>query len=152
MLKSQGQNRSIGLQCTNYYWVHLTPRIWFTGLGLVLLSKDLLFQELMSTHLMVGDSKVSGDIPWPWWVILILTEAVMNWKCSLFLAVLGFELGASLLLGRHCTTWATSPALFCVGYFRDGVLGTISLGWLQIVIFLIFASRVARFTSMSHWH
>jgi hypothetical protein len=28
-----------------------------------------------------------------------------------FLAILGFELGASLLLGRCSTTWATLPAL-----------------------------------------
>jgi hypothetical protein len=47
----------------------------------------------------------------------------------LFLVVLGFEFGASCLLGRHSSTQATPPALFCVGFFRDRVLSTICLGW-----------------------
>jgi hypothetical protein len=41
---------------------------------------------------------------------------------SFFLAVLGFELRAPHLLGRHFPTWTTPPALFCVGYFPDRVL------------------------------
>jgi hypothetical protein len=34
----------------------------------------------------------------------------------------GIDLRASSFLGRHSTTWATPPALFCVGYFWDRVL------------------------------
>jgi hypothetical protein len=47
---------------------------------------------------------------------------------------------------------STSP-FFCVcdRFFRDRVWQTLYLGWLQTVILLISASRVARITSMSHW-
>jgi hypothetical protein len=66
---------------------------------------------------------------------------------------LGFELRASCLLGRHSTTCASLLALFCIGYFQDMVLWTISLGWLQTMILLIFASWVARITVVvSHQH
>jgi hypothetical protein len=54
----------------------------------------------------------------------------------------------NLMLARHC---ATQPALFCDGLFRDRVLWTICLGWLQISILLICASWVARIAGMSHW-
>jgi hypothetical protein len=37
-------------------------------------------------------------------------------RVFLVLAALESRLRVSHLLGRHCTTWATSPALFCVGY------------------------------------
>jgi hypothetical protein len=40
-------------------------------------------------------------------------------------AVLGFELMASHLLGKHFTTWTTPSTLFTVGYFQDSVLWTI---------------------------
>jgi hypothetical protein len=64
----------------------------------------------------------------------------------------GFELMASWLLSRYFTTWATSPTLFCVGFFWDTVSQTSCLGWLQTVILLISASWVARIAGMSHWH
>jgi hypothetical protein len=54
------------------------------------------------------------------------------------------------LLDRCFITWATPPALFCVGYFWDGVLLTICLGWPQTIILLISASRVTRITGVSH--
>jgi Trk-type K+ transport system membrane component len=41
------------------------------------------------------------------------------------LVLLGLELWASHLLGRHYTVWASLPALFHVGYFQDRVLRTI---------------------------
>jgi hypothetical protein len=39
-----------------------------------------------------------------------------------FFEVLGFELRVSHLLGRHGTTWAMPPALFCFSYFLGRVL------------------------------
>jgi hypothetical protein len=68
-----------------------------------------------------------------------------------FFVVLEFKLRTSCLLGRH--TWATLPALFCLGYFWDRVSWTICPDWLQTVILLISASWVARITNMSlqHW-
>jgi hypothetical protein len=48
------------------------------------------------------------------------------------LVVLEFELRASHfshLLGRHSYYWATPPALFCAGIFRDRVSGTILGSW-----------------------
>jgi hypothetical protein len=37
----------------------------------------------------------------------------------IYFAVLGFEIRASHLVGRHSTTGATLPALFCVGYSQE---------------------------------
>jgi hypothetical protein len=68
-----------------------------------------------------------------------------------FLVVLGFELRASHLPDRWSITWATPLALFCVVYFQDRILLTISLGWLWTSILLISASWVARITGVSHW-
>jgi hypothetical protein len=65
--------------------------------------------------------------------------------------ILGLELRASHLPGRHSTTQVILPPLFCVGYFQDGVSGTISLGWPQIEILLISTSRVPRIADVSHW-
>jgi hypothetical protein len=36
-------------------------------------------------------------------------------------AIVGFELKASHLLGRHFSTWAMSPTLFALGYFPDSL-------------------------------
>jgi hypothetical protein len=47
---------------------------------------------------------------------------------SFFWWYMRFELWASLLVGRHSTTWATLPALFCVGDFQDKASQTICLG------------------------
>jgi hypothetical protein len=47
--------------------------------------------------------------------------------------------------------WVTSPALFCDGFFQDGVSWTICLGWLRTMILLISASWVARMIGVSHW-
>jgi hypothetical protein len=66
--------------------------------------------------------------------------------CSLFFflnSVLGFELRASHLLGRWSTTWATPPALLCVGFFQDRISWTICPGWLSV-------SQRARVTGVSH--
>jgi hypothetical protein len=52
----------------------------------------------------------------------------------IYFVVLGFELKASYLLGRHSTTWA----LFCVGYFWDGISWTICPDWLWTSILLSF--------------
>jgi hypothetical protein len=68
-----------------------------------------------------------------------------------FLSVLGFELRTSLLVGRCCTTWATLPTLFCVGYFWDRISWNICLGWLWTFILLISASWGARITGVRHW-
>jgi hypothetical protein len=54
-----------------------------------------------------------------------------------FLVVLGFELRASHLLGRHFTIWVTLPALFLIVYFQDRVSQTICPGWLPTMILLI---------------
>jgi hypothetical protein len=50
-------------------------------------------------------------------------------------------------------TLGPSPPAFLVnGFFRDRVLWTICLGWLQTAILLISASWVARITGVSHQH
>jgi hypothetical protein len=43
-------------------------------------------------------------------------------------------------------------SFFVMGFFRDRVLQTICLGWLQTVILLISASLVARITDRTHQH
>jgi hypothetical protein len=68
----------------------------------------------------------------------------------IYLLVLGFELRALCMLSRHSTTWATLPALFCVGDFWDKVLWTICQGWPWAEIFLISVSWIARIIGMSH--
>jgi hypothetical protein len=65
----------------------------------------------------------------------------ISWELTK-LKFLRFELRASCLLGRHSTTSAPLPTLFCVGYFQDRVWWIICLGWLQIPILLIAASWV----------
>jgi hypothetical protein len=62
-----------------------------------------------------------------------------------FLVVLGLKLRAFTL--RH----SISP-IFCDGFFRDRVSGTICPGWLQTSILLISVSWVARIIGMSHLH
>jgi hypothetical protein len=78
--------------------------------------------------------------------------------------VLGFELWASCLLDGYFNKllllqywglnsgppWATPPALFCDGIFRDRVSWTIYPSWLWTAILLISASWVARITGVSH--
>lgn len=45
-----------------------------------------------------------------------------------FFSVLGFEFGASRLLGRPCTTWATPPAFFKLQlFFRYGRIFSLGL-------------------------
>jgi hypothetical protein len=68
-----------------------------------------------------------------------------------FFHVMEFELRASCLLDRHSSTWATPPALFCIGCFQDRVSGIICQAWLRIAILLISTSWVARITGVSHW-
>jgi hypothetical protein len=54
---------------------------------------------------MLNNPCTSGMKPTYLWCMTCL-------MCSFsFLAALGFELRASLLLSRHSTTWATSPTL-----------------------------------------
>jgi hypothetical protein len=45
---------------------------------------------------------------------------------------------------------STSGPYFCDGFLWDKVSRTICLGWLQTVILLISASRVARIIGISH--
>jgi hypothetical protein len=54
------------------------------------------------------------------------------------------------LLGKCSTTWGTPTVLFCVRYFPDRVLWTVSLGWLATKILVISASWVTRTTCVSH--
>jgi hypothetical protein len=65
---------------------------------------------------------------------------------------LGFELRASRLQSRCCTTWATPPVHFALVLLEMGVSWTIFLGWPQTEILPILASQVARITGVSHWH
>jgi hypothetical protein len=53
-------------------------------------------------------------------------------------------------LNSDPTPWATPPALFCEGFFRDRFSWTISPGWPQTSILLISASWIAVITGMSH--
>jgi hypothetical protein len=55
-------------------------------------------------------------------------------------------------LNSGLTSWATSPAVFCDGFFRDRVSWTFCLGWLRTEVLLISASWVARITGVSHRH
>jgi hypothetical protein len=80
----------------------------------------------------------------------ILFTKVRKRMCLFFLVVLGFEFRALYLLERQSTTWATLPALFCVGCFLDRVFQIICLNWLQTVILLISASWIARIIGVSH--
>jgi hypothetical protein len=76
----------------------------------------------------------------------VLVKSLNQFVCLFVLVRLGFELRASHSLSSWSTTWATSPvhfALFCSGYFGDGVLQTIFLGWLRTSILLISASQIA---------
>jgi hypothetical protein len=77
---------------------------------------------------------------------------VMKSLFFFFLAVLGFELRASSLLGRHSYHHLTIPfALFLWWIFWDRVSWTICVSWLGTVILLTSASWVARIAGVSHW-
>jgi hypothetical protein len=52
-----------------------------------------------------------------------------------FVAVLGFELGTSHLLGRLSTTWPPPPVLFHSGYFEDRVLIFAQVSWIEILFY-----------------
>jgi hypothetical protein len=43
-------------------------------------------------------------------------------KHNFFWGEVRFELRACACLGRWCTTWATLPVFFCIGYFWDRIL------------------------------
>jgi hypothetical protein len=53
--------------------------------------------------------------------IHLLMDAMVVPPSLFFFWVPGFELGVLHFLGRRSTTWATSPAPYCVGYFRDRI-------------------------------
>jgi hypothetical protein len=64
----------------------------------------------------------------PSWSLVISWDLGIELHCqcppltvTIILMVLGFQLGASLLLDRHSTTCTVPLALFCSGYFRDRV-------------------------------
>jgi hypothetical protein len=91
-----------------------------------------------------------------------------------FFVVLEFELKASCLPDRGCTTWVMSQPFFffflvlglelkaftlnhsaspfCDRYFQDRFSQTICPSWLRTTILLISASWVAKITGMSHQH
>jgi hypothetical protein len=52
------------------------------------------------------------------------------------------------LQALYCLSHTSSS--FCSGYFRDGVLQTICLGWPQTTILLISASQALRIIGVSH--
>jgi hypothetical protein len=62
--------------------------------------------------------------------------------------VLGFELRASCLL--YSTTWATPPALFCVGYFKIGSHELFPQAGFELWSSWSLPSWIARITGMSH--
>jgi hypothetical protein len=82
--------------------------------------------------------------------LIFLARSKVLCVCVCVCVVVGFELRASLLPGRHSATWATPPALFCIGYFQARVSRTICLGWPWTMILLITVSWVARITGVSH--
>jgi hypothetical protein len=57
------------------------------------------------------------------WVKLYSVVVYFEWELliELFLAVLGFELSVSFLLGWHSTTSVILTALFCTEYFQDRI-------------------------------
>jgi hypothetical protein len=52
--------------------------------------------------------------------------------------------------GLHTSTLCLTPSVHFDGYFGDGALRTICLGWPQTVILPISVSQVARITGVSH--
>jgi hypothetical protein len=54
-------------------------------------------------------------------------------------------------LNSGSTPWATLPALFVMGSFRDGSQELLVRGRLQTMILLISASWVTRITGVSQW-
>jgi hypothetical protein len=82
-------------------------------------------------------------------LILVLMPLPLDSCVTFFFFVgLGFEFRA-LHLQNRCLSHTSSP--FCPGYFGDGVLQTLCLGW-PCTIFPISASQVARITGVSYWH
>jgi hypothetical protein len=63
----------------------------------------------------------------------------------------GFTLTKQALIMQAPYHLSHTSSSFCCGYFGDGILQTISLGWTQTVI-LTSASQVARITGVSHQH
>jgi hypothetical protein len=59
----------------------------------------------------------------------------------------GFVLAKQVL---YCLNHDFRP--FCSGYFGDGILRTVCLGWPQTAILLISNSQIARITGVSLWH
>jgi hypothetical protein len=101
---------------------------------------------LLSTH---WTRKI---IFWVWgeYVLQIVLGFQQYYICNLYIFFFCFLLYWSLNSG--CTPWATPPALFCDGFFRDRVSWTIFPSWLQTLILLISASWVVWITGVSHCH
>jgi hypothetical protein len=74
------------------------------------------------------------------WQRLCRTESVspvdLEWASHLSF----FFFSVVLELELRAYTLSTPPTLFCVGFFRDGVSGTLCLGWLQTSVLLLSAS------------
>jgi hypothetical protein len=84
-----------------------------------------------------------------WYTLFLWVKVLLCWPQTLFFfffEVLGLELRAYTL------SHSTNPFFFVLGVFRDRVLRTICLGWLQTVVLLISASKVARIIGLSHHH
>jgi hypothetical protein len=78
-----------------------------------------------------------------------------SWLCTckahaqnFFLWYWDLNWGPCTLHLLYCLSHTSSP--FCSGYFGDGVLRTICLGWLQTLILLISASQLARIIDVNH--
>jgi hypothetical protein len=69
-----------------------------------------------------------------------------------FLVGLGFEFRASCQQSRHSKHLNHNYSPFCSGYFENGVLWIICLGWPRTGILLISVSQVVGITGMSHQH
>jgi hypothetical protein len=77
----------------------------------------------------------------------INSSFLRGWWCSTRGLIQGHMLGRQVL---YHLSHSTSP--FWCWVFQDRVSRNIFWGWLQIMILLISASRVVRFTSVNHLH
>jgi hypothetical protein len=70
------------------------------------------------------------------------TMSIFSLSLSLFLVVLGFELGFSWLLGRSSIIWAMPPAFFALVILELESHFLSQLAWIIILLF---------YTSWPHW-
>jgi hypothetical protein len=110
-----------------YSWIHLLHHSPLSSSSLLYTSRRRMNKE---------SSQFRADL-----FILKLSDSYRFFLGRVWLT--GLELRA------YSLSHSISPFFVCDGFFRDRVLITICLGWLQAAILLISASWIARITGMS---